>query len=280
MDLVVAHGEVGALDEEQAEIARQVGMLEIGLAERARREQADARVGALGKRGKAGAERLEEGRQALDVHAPVEFGEGARQCVPVFERIAGPGRRLRAVAEHPPAAVGPAADVGGIELEVAAARRLDAVKRAEELAAAGDHRRRQRAFGDQAAGPVDVGKHGLQKLGALRDAGSDLLPLALGDDEGDVRERPFALRRAHALGVIAPRAVGDAGIAEILVAIGEATLDLRTGELVQRFEEAHPVPARHAFFRGELVGDTGQRLVAGDHRLQAACAAVRSRCLA
>ena len=43
-DAVVAHDQVFALDQQQAEIARQIGVLEIGLVHRPRRQQADARV--------------------------------------------------------------------------------------------------------------------------------------------------------------------------------------------------------------------------------------------
>ena len=53
MDAVAADGEIVALDQQEAEIARQRGVLEIGLAEGARRQQADARLVAVG----AGAQR-------------------------------------------------------------------------------------------------------------------------------------------------------------------------------------------------------------------------------
>ena len=111
----VAHHEVAALDEQEAEIAREIGLLEIGRAPRARRQDADARFAALAARLQAGAQFGEERRQALDVHVAVDGREGLRDDEPVLERVAGAGRRLRAVAEHPPAAVRPAADVGGVE---------------------------------------------------------------------------------------------------------------------------------------------------------------------
>ena len=48
MDAVAADGEIVALDQQEAEIARQRGVLEIGFAEGARRQQPDARLVAVG----------------------------------------------------------------------------------------------------------------------------------------------------------------------------------------------------------------------------------------
>ena len=48
VDAVAADGEIVALDQEEAEIARQGGVFEIGLAEGARRQQPDPRLVAVG----------------------------------------------------------------------------------------------------------------------------------------------------------------------------------------------------------------------------------------
>ena len=88
MDAVAADREVVALDQEEAEIARQRGVLEIGLAEIARRQQPDARLVAVGAGAQAVAERLEERRDALDIHRLVQRGKGARQHQAVFQRVA------------------------------------------------------------------------------------------------------------------------------------------------------------------------------------------------
>ena len=85
--------------------------------------------GALRHGGEAEPEGLEEGRQPLDIHVAVERREGARQDEPVGERIAGARRRLRTVAEDPPAPVRPAPDIGGVEMQEFAARRLHAMQR-------------------------------------------------------------------------------------------------------------------------------------------------------
>ena len=166
------------------------------------------------------AERLEERRHALDVHRLVERGKGARQHQPVFQRIARARRRLGAVAQHPPAPVGPAADIGGIDAEIAAARRFDAAHRAQIFGAAGNRRGRHRALGHQAALAIEVAQHQLQQLRALRDARGQLLPVGLVDQERQVAQRP------QPVGGLAGRAIGDAGFAQMPVGGAEAPLDI------------------------------------------------------
>ena len=121
MHATVAHGEVVALDQQEAEIAREIGLLEIGLAERARASAGRCAARRGGRAAQPGAKGLEEGREALDVHFVVEARQGAREHEAVLERIARAGRRLRAVAEHPPASVGAAAEIGGVEMKMAPA---------------------------------------------------------------------------------------------------------------------------------------------------------------
>ena len=163
-DAVVAHDQVLAVDQQQPEIARQIGVLEIGLVHRPGREQADARVVLAVEREQLGLERLEERRDALDARGAVDVGNGARQREPVLDGVAGARRRLRAIAEHPPAAVGAAADIDGIEAQMRAARRRDADQRPQEFRIAGDQRGRQAAVADERAGTVGVGQHGFEQV--------------------------------------------------------------------------------------------------------------------
>ena len=51
----------------------------------------------------------------------IDVGERARGGDAVLERKAGAGRRLRAVAQHPPAAVRAAAELEGAEVQEMAA---------------------------------------------------------------------------------------------------------------------------------------------------------------
>ena len=79
MQLALAHHEVFALDQQQAEIAGHIGLFEIGLAPGAGRQQADARLAPRGGGGEACAKIAEEGREALHIHLAIEPRQGSRQ---------------------------------------------------------------------------------------------------------------------------------------------------------------------------------------------------------
>ena len=68
-DAIVADGQVLALDQQKAEIAREIGVLEIGLVQRPRRQHADAGIVAAVERRQFHLEGLEERRHALDAQA-------------------------------------------------------------------------------------------------------------------------------------------------------------------------------------------------------------------
>ena len=108
MHALAAHREVSALDERQAQIAREVGVFEVGLVVWAGRQQHDARrVGTPGsERGERIAHRLEPARESRDVEAAEDLRQHAGGDDAVFQRIARAGGRLRAVGEHPPLAIG------------------------------------------------------------------------------------------------------------------------------------------------------------------------------
>lgn len=216
---------------------------------------------------------LEERRDARHVHRLVEIGEGAREHQAVLQRIARAGRRLGAIAEHPPAPVGPAADIGGIDRQIASAGRRHAADRAQIFGAAGNGGGRQRAFGHQPAFAIDVPQHQLQKLGALLDAGAELLPVGLVDQERQMAERPGPV------GTVAGRAVGDAGLAQVAVGHAKAAFDLVGRQRAEGVEEPVPDRARAAVRPEELVGDAGQPAIVA-YPLRDAVLAGRPACLA
>lgn len=114
MNAPLARDEILTLDEKQAEVACEIGLFEIGLAERTRGQQTQARLAALSAGGEAGTEAAKERGEPLDVQLPVETGDRTRDHQPIFERIAGSGGRLRSVAEHPPPPVRSAPDIHGV----------------------------------------------------------------------------------------------------------------------------------------------------------------------
>ena len=137
VDDVVADDEVGRLDELDAHLAREEGVLEVGRVQRARRPDDDRRL-ALGG-GRDGAQR---GEQQLRVvvdrpHAVLveEAGQQARHRDAVLEHVGDPRRRADVVLEHLPRAVGVAHEVAAGDVAVDAAGRADAVRGAREVAA-------------------------------------------------------------------------------------------------------------------------------------------------
>ena len=76
-DPAVLDGQVLALEQHEAEVAGDVGVLEIGVVERARRQDGDAGVGLGGQALQRVAEGAEEAGEPVDVGLGVEVGEDA-----------------------------------------------------------------------------------------------------------------------------------------------------------------------------------------------------------
>lgn len=86
--------------------------------------------------------RLEVAGEAVHLADAEEFGQATGQDDAVLQRIAEPGGRLGAIAQHPPATLGIAAEVGGVGVQIGAVAGLDPVAGAKEVRIAVDQRRR------------------------------------------------------------------------------------------------------------------------------------------
>ncbi len=139
-DLAVLDGEVFAFEQHEAEIAGDIGVLEIGFVELAGREDADPAAIATALLEQRIAEGAEEAGEAVHVHLGIDIGEGAGGGDAVFQRKAGAGGRLGAVAQHPPIAIGAAAELEGAEMQEMAGGGLDADQGAQEFARCGRSR--------------------------------------------------------------------------------------------------------------------------------------------
>ena len=155
------------------------------------------RVGASSPRG---AQCSSEARSAskndgemLHVQVAEHLREDARDDEPVLERVARARRRLRAVVDDPPAAVGRARQVGGVLQQVATAGRPQALGGGEEAAVAEDHRRRDRAALQQRLRAVEIAEDAVEQVGALLDAGGDRLPLVGRQHERDRVDLPWPI---------------------------------------------------------------------------------------
>ncbi len=208
VDVVAAHGEVVPLDERQAEMTREVRVLEVRLVERAGRQHDGERR--LVRRGwrqqpiaQAGEERADERPHLI---SPSELGKDARDDLPVLERIARTGRRLRAIAEHPPAPVGRAREIDGVDVQPRAAGRAARRGRPQEVRMTERQLRRNDALREQLLRAVEIGEQRIEQLRPLRDARLDPPPLARRNEERQEIERPRTIA-ALRIGV---DVVGDA----------------------------------------------------------------------
>ncbi len=250
MNAVAADGEIVALDQQKSEIARQRGVLEIGFTEAAWRQQSDARFVAVGAGAQGIAERLEERRHPFDVHRFIERRKRPRQHQPVFKRVACARWRLGPVAQHPPAPIGPAADIRGIHIQISPAWRFNAADRAQIFGAAGNGGRRNRVFGNQPALAIEVAQHQFQQLRALHDAGSQLLPIGLVDQQRQMAQRPMPL------GGFPGRAIGHPGFPQMPVGRSEAALDVAWAQLGEGVEEPGPDRTRRPVLRHVFIGNS------------------------
>ena len=122
-DAAVAHRQVATFDERETKVTREQRVLEIGFVVRARREQDGQRRAVASRREvhERIAQRCEETRHVLHAQFAKQRRETARYDEPVFERIPGTRRRLRAIGHHPPATVGRARKVCSVDMQMDAA---------------------------------------------------------------------------------------------------------------------------------------------------------------
>ena len=254
---VVARREVRALDQQEAEIAGEVGVLEIGLVHRSRRQHADAGIVLAAKACEFRLQGLEERRVAVDMQVAVDVRNALPERQPVFEGEAGARRRLGAVAEHPPAAVGAARDVRGIKTQMRTAGRRHAHQRPQEFRAAGHERARQPVFTEQVAGAIDIGDHRLDQAGAFGKRRLQALPFVGRDDQRNGRQRPAALDA----GLVLVDAIKHARIAQIAIGGGKPARQFLAPEGGKAGEQVVPMLAQLAVVTHHLVIDGRQRPV-------------------
>jgi hypothetical protein len=173
----VAHRQVAALHQGDAQVARQVGVLEIGFVVGAGRQQGDVRVGA--GRGH-GPQAIDPGPvaggQALDLQGLERAREQPGDGQPVLQHIAQAGGGLGALRDHGPFPVGAAGQVEGGNVQVVAARGRHAVHAAQVARVALDQRGGQQALPQGGLGAIGIGQHAIQQAHALQHAGLDPAP--------------------------------------------------------------------------------------------------------
>ena len=240
VEALVAHRQVVALDQGQAQVARQVGVLEVGFVVGAGREQGDARVLTLGRqRLDAVHQRPVAGSQALHLHAGKGLGELPCDGDAVFQQVAQTRGRLGALADHPPATIGTVREVEGGDVQPGVARRRHTLHGAQVAGMALGQRRGQQGAAQQLLRAIEVGHHAVEQARALQHAGLDLCPFPRVHDHGEQVERPGALQAAGGVGV---DVVGDAVVADLALQVLGAAVQV--GQTVGTYVVEEAAPAR------------------------------------
>ncbi len=192
--------QVAALDQLDAHVTGQEGVLEVGRVVHARREQHDRRHGG-GRRGDVAQRREQLLRVLVDAEYAVALEERRELALhggAVLEHVAGARGRAQVVLEHEVLAVLVAHDVDAGDMRIDAAGRVEADHLASEVPRAEDEIGRDFPVAQDALTVVDVGQEGVERVHALDHAALDVVPLVARDHARDEVERedplePFLL---------------------------------------------------------------------------------------
>ncbi len=239
---VTAHRQILALDQRKAEIARQIGVFEIGFVVRPRGEQDDVRLLVAVEGG--------EGRQAFLLLTEkvgqmlhVQFAELVWKCTrnhqTIFQRIARTGRCLGAIGNRPPAAIRRARQVDRVVMQPDLPRRLNAATGPQIAMLPVDQRRWQQAFCQHTLLAVQIRQQGIQQTRALRHRHRHALPFVLRQDQRQRVQRPRSIRTIG----VGIDVVGNAVLLDASIHKLKATAHLFGRDRIQMAEELSPMRA-------------------------------------
>jgi hypothetical protein len=260
---VVADRQVAPLAHGVAEVAREVGVAEVGGTLGSRAEDHDPAVLAPAQGPEARLQVEVVAGQPLGVAVAEQLGEAVAQGHPAGQHVAVADRRVGLVAEHHPAPVGGAGEVAGVGVEEAAPAAAPVHARAHERRAAEEQGGREAAVAQQELPAVDVGQHGVDQPGALPDAGRDPLPLPVRQEHGH-EVQPPGVAAVVGVGV---HVEGDAALAQRppgAVRRGPPPLRAEPGEALHESAPVRPdraVGGQHLVVRRRGPGVAGQQPV-------------------
>ena len=260
----VAHRQIVALHQRQAQIMGQIDMLEIGFVVGAGGQQHGAVAARMAQRQNVFAIGVEEGGQPRHPQAGEILREGLRHHQPVFQRIPQPAGRVGTAGQHPPRSVGAARQVGGIQMHMNIPGRARATERAQELGMAGHQMGGQDILLHQPLRAIHVAQDQVGQHGALDHGAFDPGPVVRRQDERHDVELPGP--RLPSLVVI--DVIGDAIVLHRGAGRQLAARELLRRQVGEGFGEGAPVRAhrsvRVAQFietcrRGRGLGKSGIR---------------------
>ncbi len=245
---VARNAQVGPLHEDQAEVAREIGMAEEVVVVRPRREQRHDGIDAVRSLRQRRLHLLEVGREPQRLAGRKHVARHVGVHHPVGDGVADAGRRLRVRVDHAPGPVGRPRTVHGEELEEAASGKL--VLAGAQVGGIGeDELVRDRPVDHQALRAISIGEDALEEARPLQKCLLQEPPLLGRDDERDEVDPP-RLRRA---GGVREQVVGDAGLAHPRVQTLRARPARRGIEPRAEFKERAPVGPQFPRRRHQLV---------------------------
>ncbi len=234
VEVLTAHRQVPALDQGQAQVARQVGLLEPGLAVGPRRQEHDAGRVTTGGLARGSLQRIQQplvaASDVLHPHLPKDVGKLRRDQQAVVQHIPQTRRPLGPLGDDPPATIGPAGDIKGHDQESLATRGSRPVHGAHIARMAQQQGGRQEALMQELPRPIEVRQYRLQQLGALHETGLDFRPVLRLDQERQQFQRPGA--RRHAIG--AEDVMGNPIPLNLLMDLGQAAVQVRRRAATRR----------------------------------------------
>ena len=191
---VAAHRQVMALYQRQPELPGKISVLEVGLVERAGREDDCQRRFALGRVAQQIlALRDENAAERPHAEVVVQLRKDARHDVAVLQRIAGSRGGLGAIRQSPPGAVRRARHVDRVDVQPAVAGHGYAVAGPQKIRMSERQLRRHQAGAQQLLRAVQIGEQGIQESGTLLHPEFYLPPLRGGQQQRQRIEHPGAV---------------------------------------------------------------------------------------
>ena len=240
----VSHRKILPLDQREAQVARQIGVLEIGFVVRPWRQQYGIDPAIILRR--IGGDGIAQGGIKIRQSGHAQLAEKIRKQAgaddAVFKCIAHAGGRLAAVIDDPPLPVWRARQVHREDMQEAPAGRRDAMRGALETRMAQHQRRRQTPLVEEGLRAVEISQHAVEQLGALRHPALYAGPLGRRDDQRQRIHRPGATRSI----LVAIHVVGHTVVTDLAINIGEQLAQLRRGLPDQALEKRVVMRTRHA----------------------------------
>ena len=256
--VLVAHRQVRALHQGQAQVAGQVSVFKIGFVVRARREQGNVRMGPCGR---ALFEPVDPAAvcvgQALHWHGLKGLGELPRNDLPVFQQVAQARRRLSALRQQPPAAIRAARQVKGGQAQVLTAHRRHALHGVQITRMALHQRGRQLALRQQVLRTVGVGHDVFKQTHALQHTGLNLLPTQRIHHQREQVQRPRALRPIG----VGIDVVGNPVVVNLALKLRHAGIQRGGAHVLQMRNELRPFAAQRRKASGASSGPCRLRLL-------------------